>query len=349
MIHLGDRECSIQRRHQKVIEEAPSPFLDDEQREQLGAQAVSLARSVGYTSAGTVEMIADDEGGFFFLEMNTRLQVEHPVTEMITGIDIVAEQVRVAAGEPLSITQADVPSEGPRDRGADLRRGSPARLPASDRHNRAGALAPMGPGVRVDHGLREGNPVTASFDPMLAKIVAHGPDRAAALQRAIDALGETVLLGVTTNTGYLRRVLEHPAFAAADLHTGFLTEHADELVDDGPTAEQLPVLVAAALLCGHDPRHDPPAALDAIGAWRPVMEHRYTVDDGEPEVVTLVRGLHSSTLRSSGGEHDVALRAIGGGRSEVTVDGRVVPVWLAKTRGHRVPPRLRSGLGDRRR
>ncbi len=268
VIHLGDRECSSQRRHQKVIEEAPSPFLDNEQREQLGAQAVSLARLVGYSSAGTVEMIADGEGGFFFLEMNTRLQVEHPVTEMITGIDIVAEQVQVAAGKPLGITQSDVQLKG-----HAIEARIYAEDPQHDFRPQTGTTElvrwPHGPGVRVDHGLREGNPVTASFDPMLAKIVAHGPDRAAALHRAINALSETVLLGVTTNTAYLRRVLEHPAFAAADLHTGFLTEHADELVDNGPTAEQLPVLVAAALLYGYDVRHDPPATLDAIGAWRP--------------------------------------------------------------------------------
>ena len=269
VIHLGDRECSIQRRHQKVIEEAPSPLLDDDQRSELGTLAVGLARSVGYTSAGTVEMIADGEGGFFFLEMNTRLQVEHPVTEMITGIDIVAEQIRVASGEPLGITQSDVMLTG---------HSIEARIYAEDPWNdfrpQTGTAElvrwPHDPGVRIDHGLREGDPVTASFDPMLAKVVTHGPDRAAALARAIEALRETVVLGVTTNTAYLRAVLEHPAFAAADLHTGFLTEHADALADAGPSDEQLPALIAAALLFAHhDPRHDPPAALDAIGPWRP--------------------------------------------------------------------------------
>ena len=270
VLHLAERECSIQRRYQKVIEESPSPVVDGPTRERIGAIAVALARAVGYTSAGTVEMIADEDGGFWFLEMNTRLQVEHPVTEAITGIDIVAEQVRIAAGEPLGFGQDDVHVRGHaiecRIYAEDADAGF---LPAT---GRLGLVRfPAGTGVRVDHGVVEGQEVTASFDPMIAKVIAHGATREVALERLRGALRSTVLLGVVTNTAYLGRVLAHPSFRAGDTHTGFLADHAQELAPPAPDADVERCLVAAAALASprFDPRLAAPEPLAGMGEWRP--------------------------------------------------------------------------------
>jgi acetyl-CoA carboxylase biotin carboxylase subunit len=268
VVHLGERECSIQRRYQKVIEESPSPFIDEAARHEMGERAVALARAVGYASAGTVEMIVDSERRFYFLEMNTRLQVEHPVTELVTGIDIVAEQVRVAAGEPLSFTQDDV-----RLRGHAIE----CRIYAEDADagfvpatGRLGLVRfPAGEGVRVDHGVIEGQQVSASFDPMIAKLAIHGASREEAIARAREALRHTVLLGTITNTAYLERVLAQPAFAAGDTHTGFLDEHAAALAPP-PVADDVErCLIAGAALASprFDPRFAAPEPLAAMGAW----------------------------------------------------------------------------------
>jgi propionyl-CoA carboxylase alpha chain len=269
-VYLGERECSIQRRHQKVIEEAPSPFIDPETRAAMGEQAVALAQAVGYISAGTVELIVDTERNFYFLEMNTRLQVEHPVTELITGLDIVAEQIRIARGETLGYGQEDVRLNG---------HAIECRLYAEDADNgflpATGPLLlfrpPQGPGLRLDNGVVEGQAVTASFDPMLAKLVAFGSDRAQAIARARAALKDTVILGVTTNAAFLERVLAHPAFVVGDTHTGFLDAHAEDLKRPLPSPEALAtVLSAAALSSRHftDTRHKAPAPLASMGAWR---------------------------------------------------------------------------------
>ena len=197
VVHLGERECSLQRRHQKVIEEAPSPLLDAATRARIGAAACDTARSVDYTGAGTVEFIvsADRPDEFFFMEMNTRLQVEHPVTEMVTGIDLVELQVRIAAGEKLPIAQDDITMTRPRHRGPRLRRGSRARLPADRRRRCSTSPSPTGPGVRVDSGLAPGTVVGSDYDPMLAKVIAHADDRPAALRALDRALADTAVLG----------------------------------------------------------------------------------------------------------------------------------------------------------
>ncbi|MFC4945746.1 acetyl-CoA carboxylase biotin carboxylase subunit [Pseudonocardia sp. GCM10023141] len=270
VVHLGERECSIQRRYQKVVEEAPSPFVGPELRAELGAAAVSLARKVGYTSAGTVEMVMDTDGKAYFLEMNTRLQVEHPVTEQVTGIDIVEQQLRVAAGEKLAFTQDDVTMTGS---------AIEARIYAEDAY--AGfvpAIGPLrlvrfpsGPGVRVDHGVRQGDAVTAAFDPMIAKVVGYGATRAEAMDRLSGALRETVLLGTTTNTAFLADVVEHPDFASGDTHTGFLDEHPEltaPVVADAAT-ERLLIAVAALHSSRFDRRFDVPEAHAGVGEWRP--------------------------------------------------------------------------------
>jgi acetyl-CoA carboxylase biotin carboxylase subunit len=270
VVHLGERECSIQRRYQKVIEESPSPFVGDELRQQIGESAVALARQVGYTSAGTVEMVMDADGHAYFLEMNTRLQVEHPVTELVTGIDIVAEQIKISSGEKLGFTQADVRLTG---------HAIECRVYAEDPYAQfspaVGTLRlvrfPAGPGIRVDHGVLPGDQVTAAFDPMIAKVIGYGSSRTEAIERAGAALHATVLLGTTTNCAFLADVVEHPAFAAGATHTGFIDEHAELTVPPVPDAAAERVLVAAAVL--HSPRfdrrHDIPGMHAAIGGWRP--------------------------------------------------------------------------------
>jgi acetyl-CoA/propionyl-CoA carboxylase biotin carboxyl carrier protein len=209
-VHLGERDCSIQRRHQKILEEAPSPALDPTQRAWLGEAALRLAKAVGYESAGTCEFLVDPRGTITFSEMNTRLQVEHPVTEMITGRDLVADQIRIAAGEPLGIDQADASSATGhavevRLYAEDAEAGF---LPATGRV--ATLRWPFGDGVRVDAGIDEGDPIGGRFDPMLAKIIAWGPDRRTALTRLADALDRTLVLGVVTNLRFLRWLVRQP-------------------------------------------------------------------------------------------------------------------------------------------
>ncbi|WP_324774932.1 biotin carboxylase N-terminal domain-containing protein [Streptomyces kunmingensis] len=242
VVHLGERECSLQRRHQKIIEEAPSVLLDEATRAAMGAAAVEAARSCGYRGAGTVEFIVpgSDPAAYCFMEMNTRLQVEHPVTELITGLDLVEWQVRVAAGEPLPFTQDDITLTGHAVE-ARLCAEDPSRgfLPSG---GTVLALSePDGAGVRTDSGLSEGTEVSSLYDPMLAKVIAYGPDRATALRRLRAALARTVTLGVPTNAGFLRRLLAHPDVVAGALDTGLVERAVDALVDS-----EVPAAVYAA-------------------------------------------------------------------------------------------------------
>jgi propionyl-CoA carboxylase alpha chain len=227
VVYLGERECSIQRRHQKVIEEAPSPFLDEATRRAMGEQAVALARAVGYHSAGTVEFIVDKDRNFYFLEMNTRLQVEHPVTELVTGVDLVELMIRVAAGERLPFTQEDVKLEGwaieARVYAEDPKRGF---LPSTGRLVRY--REPTGQGVRVDSGVVEGGEVSMFYDPMIAKLCAHGSDRAAATRRLARALDGFVIRGLGHNVPFLGAVLANPRFAEGRLTTNFIAEEYGE-------------------------------------------------------------------------------------------------------------------------
>ena len=220
-IHLNERDCSLQRRHQKVIEEAPSSAVSDELRKSMGKAAVLAAKSVDYVGAGTVELLLSSNGDFYFLEMNTRLQVEHPVTEMITGIDLVQKQLEIASGLPLGISQDSVSISG---------HSIEARIYAEDAKigflPAIGKLAlwrpPSGPGIRVDSGVKEGDEVTVNFDPMLAKLIVHAPNRMAAIRRLELALSSFVALGVTTNIGFLRNALTHPVFISGNVTTDFL-------------------------------------------------------------------------------------------------------------------------------
>ncbi|MFI7013502.1 biotin carboxylase N-terminal domain-containing protein [Streptomyces sp. NPDC050164] len=231
VVHLGERECSLQRRHQKIIEEAPSVLLDERTRSAMGEAAVQAARSCGYRGAGTVEFIVpgSDPSSYYFMEMNTRLQVEHPVTELVTGLDLVEWQLRVAAGQPLAFAQEDVRLTGHAVE-ARICAEDPARgfLPSGGTVLRL--REPQGDGVRTDSGLTEGTEVGSLYDPMLSKVIAYGPDRATALRKLRSALAETVTLGVQTNAGFLRRLLAHPAVVAGDIDTGLVEREVEGLV-----------------------------------------------------------------------------------------------------------------------
>ncbi|MFD6314409.1 ATP-binding protein, partial [Streptomyces nigra] len=256
VVHLGERECSLQRRHQKIIEEAPSVLLDEATRAGMGEAAVQAARSCGYRGAGTVEFIVPggDPSSYYFMEMNTRLQVEHPVTELITGIDLVEWQLRVAAGERLAFGQDDIRLTGHAVE-ARVCAEDPARgfLPSGGTVLKL--REPQGDGVRTDSGLSEGTEVGSLYDPMLSKVIAYGPDRATALRRLRAALAETVTLGVPTNAGFLRRLLAHPAVVAGELDTGLVERVVDDLVST-EVPEEVYEAAAAVRLDALRPRGD---------------------------------------------------------------------------------------------
>jgi acetyl-CoA/propionyl-CoA carboxylase biotin carboxyl carrier protein len=288
VVHLGERECSLQRRHQKVVEESPSPVVDAELRERMGAAAVALAREAGYVGAGTVELIAerDDPSSFFFLEVNARLQVEHPVTEAVRGLDLVEQQLRVAAGEPLGFSQEEVRLHG---------HAIEARVYAEDPAN--GFLPSAGrvvayeepAGVRVDSGVATGSEVGTDYDPMLAKVVAHGADRAAALASLERGLADLVLIGPTTNAAYLRALLARPEVRAGEIDTGLIERLGAEVAP--PPADPALAAVALTILIGAPPSDDP---WDARDGWRlsgPAWSHqRLTGLAGEVEVAVRTAG-----------------------------------------------------------
>ena len=269
-IHLYERECSVQRRFQKIIEEAPAPNLPPPQRDEICNAAVRLAAAARYRNVGTVEFILGADGRFFFLEMNTRLQVEHPVTEMITGLDLVRIQLEIAAGFGLNINQDEVAA-----RGHAIECRICAEDPERDFLPETGVLkvieAPSAPYLRFENALEPGQKVTADFDPMLAKLVAHGADRAEAIGRMVAALDDLAMLGVRTNIDYLARVLAHPAFRAGELHTGFVKQHAAALAPPPfSNAAADAALIAAALgfRSFRDLLDGVPEPYASMGRWR---------------------------------------------------------------------------------
>jgi acetyl/propionyl-CoA carboxylase alpha subunit len=232
-VHLFERECSVQRRHQKIVEESPSPALTAALRARMGEAAVAAAKAAGYRNAGTIEFLLEGEGDaatFYFLEMNTRLQVEHPVTELVTGTDLVRAQLVVAMGRPLPWRQEDL-----EQRGHAIECRVYAEDPANGFLPQAGPLRlyrePSGPGIRIDSGVEEGTSVPVQYDPMLAKLIASGESRDQAIARAAAALRAFPILGVRTNVAFLIRVLEHPAFREGRVHTGFVDEHLAQLLE----------------------------------------------------------------------------------------------------------------------
>ena len=249
LIHLGERECSLQRRHQKVIEECPSPFVERHAglRERMGAAAIAAARAAGYVNAGTVEFLVDEQANFYFLEMNTRLQVEHPVTEMVTGIDLVEWQLLVASGRPLALRQEEITRRGwaveCRVYAEDPYRGflpSPGRI---DRYEQ-----PSGPGLRLDSGIEAGYTVPFDYDPMLAKLAAWGSTREQAVTRLRDAAGRFLLTGIQTNLPFFVELLADPGFASGEIHTGYLAEWLARRTGPEPCARQETVAALAAAL-----------------------------------------------------------------------------------------------------
>jgi len=293
-LYLNERDCSIQRRHQKVVEEAPAPGLSPELRRAMGEAAVKAAQAIGYVGAGTVEFLLDARGEFFFMEMNTRLQVEHPVTEAITGLDLVAWQIRVARGEPLPITQDQVPLNG---------HAIEVRLYAEDPDNdflpATGTLdlyreSAAGPGRRVDSGVAEGDQVSPFYDPMLGKLIAWGENREEARLRLLAMLDETCVGGVRTNLAFLRRVVGHPAFAAAELDTGFiprlepdLMRTPGELPDDfWQQAGELFVQTEPAKI-REDDLHSPWAKRDGLRFGRPARVGVHLQCNGESRLVRI--------------------------------------------------------------
>jgi acetyl-CoA carboxylase biotin carboxylase subunit len=251
-VHLCERECSVQRRHQKIVEESPSPALTSGLRDRMGAAAIAAARSAGYVNAGTIEFLLEgqgDDASFYFLEMNTRLQVEHPVTELVTGTDLVRAQILVAMGHPLPWRQDQLSQRGhavecriyAEDPGAGfLPQAGPLRL----------YREPSGPGIRVDGGVSEGADVPVQYDPMLAKLIAHGESREAAIARAVAALRSFPILGVRTNVAFLINVLRHPAFASGDVHTGFVDQHLPALLETPPPSDVVAAAAAYARAAG---------------------------------------------------------------------------------------------------
>jgi acetyl-CoA/propionyl-CoA carboxylase biotin carboxyl carrier protein len=308
VVHLGERECSLQRRHQKIVEEAPSALLTPALRASMGAQAIAAARACGYTNAGTVELIVSGEQPeeFFFMEMNTRLQVEHPVTEMVTGLDLVELQLRIAAGEPLPFGQDDVVLGG---HAVEAR--VYAEDPAHDFLPTGGRIlvlrTPTGDGVRVDSGIASGLTVGSEYDPMLAKVIAHGADRPEAIARLDDALAATTILGVTTNVGFLRALLADPDVRAGRLDT----ELVDRFVAAGAAPSGPPDYVLAAVAVGSlpVPGADLWSAVDGwrLGGRRAPTTMRVDAGDGPAEVTVRATGDSWAATVAAGAPFAVAL------------------------------------------
>jgi 3-methylcrotonyl-CoA carboxylase alpha subunit len=327
-VHLFERECSIQRRHQKVLEETPSPFLDEALRAAMGEAAVAAARAIAYRGAGTIEFIAGADRRFYFMEMNTRLQVEHPVTEMTTGEDLVEWQLRVAAGEPLPLRQSEITTGG---HAIEVR--LCAENPANQFLPETGRVAVMRSPhevdeiVRLDTGIREGDDVSVFYDPMIAKLIVWGSDRAEAARRMHEALGETEILGVKTNLAFLERVVAHPAFLAGDTDTAFIERHRSDLL---PAAHEVPVeaLVAVAARAFLDEQAAiaaaPPSPWNDTHGWRlnQPAARRMEVRAADGAVTVLAAEAHGdhALVEIRGKRHRVSVGPPEGDRLAICLD-----------------------------
>ena len=328
-LYLFERDCSIQRRHQKVIEEAPAPDMDPARRKQMGEAAVAAARAIGYQGAGTVEFIADQDGTFFFMEMNTRLQVEHPVTEAITGQDLVEWQLVVAAGGKMPLTQDELRIDG---HAVEVR--LYAEDPARNFLPSTGTLVHLklpeeGVHVRVDTGVRQGDTVTPFYDPMIAKVIVHDRDRASAMRRMAALMGETEVVGVTTNSALLKALCSHPAFVGGEIDTGFIERHRATLfAKPAPAGDRaFAVATLARLLEWQDAAQ--PAAGDPWSPWNEQSGFRLLDEgheevrwkDGEREVVVIARRLRTGGLRLElpEGTREARVQRLGDGRLSISL------------------------------
>jgi acetyl-CoA/propionyl-CoA carboxylase biotin carboxyl carrier protein len=358
VVHLGERECSLQRRHQKVIEEAPSPLLDAATRARIGEAACATARSVGYTGAGTVEFIvsADAPDEFFFMEMNTRLQVEHPVTEMVTAVDLVAWQVRVAQGEPLTLAQEDITLTG-----HAIEARVYAEDPAAGFVPTGGTVAQAGfgsgQGVRVDAGITDGTVVGGNYDPMLAKVIAHGDDRAQAIERLDGALADTALLGVGTNIDFLRFLLADDDVRAGRLDTALLDTVAQSYTRTPVPDDVLVAVAAVDIAVGWGDTSDPWSRPDG---WRlngqPAPRTVRLGDGADVRTVVAWGEPVALTVTVDGDQHAAAVGSVTASCAVVTVDGRRReysfaadgPVtWVSRPGGSWAIHRIDDERGDR--
>ncbi|WP_420391655.1 acetyl/propionyl/methylcrotonyl-CoA carboxylase subunit alpha [Acuticoccus sp.] len=339
VVHLFERDCSLQRRHQKVIEEAPAPGMTEAMRGAMGEAAVRAAKAIGYVGAGTVEFIVDASEGlspdkFYFMEMNTRLQVEHPVTEMVTGLDLVALQLDVADGAPLPFAQDDLVLTGHAFE-ARLYAEDPARgfLPATGRLTTL--RLPKGEGVRVDTGVVEGDRITPHYDPMIAKLIVHGPDRASALARLAGALAATRIAGCATNAAFLRRLAEHEGFAAGEVDTGLIARDQEALTRPAEASPGAMAVAALAQLsrlgsCAGGP-------FDALAGFRTWGHARQSArfEGADGSIDLLVTDLGGRRFKVAGPTGDTELAVVGGTDEEVRVlaDGRVRTAFVAREPG----------------
>ncbi|MEN2396803.1 acetyl/propionyl/methylcrotonyl-CoA carboxylase subunit alpha [Pseudomonas halotolerans] len=306
LLHLGERDCSIQRRHQKIIEEAPCPIMTADLRQAMGDAALKAGRAVNYVGAGTVEFLLAPDGGFYFLEMNTRLQVEHPVTELITGLDLVAWQLEVAAGLPLPLRQDQIQFSG---HAMEVR--LYAEDPAANFLPQTGHLLswepPIRDGVRIDHGLLEGQTITPFYDPMLGKVIAHGATREEARRKLLRAVEDCLLLGVQSNQRLLAGLLAHPHFIDGNFDTGFIEQHCADhpaLHTHAPSAEQLAIAAALFYQAMHA-RHAP-----GLGGWsnNTGTARRYRIGLGERDWTLTLAAEAGGTLRVRIAEREIALK-----------------------------------------
>jgi propionyl-CoA carboxylase alpha chain len=342
VIHLGERECSIQRRHQKVIEEAPSPFIDEETRLKMGEWAIALAEAVNYDSAGTVEFIVGEDKNFYFLEMNTRLQVEHPVTELVAGIDLVEQMIRSAAGEKLSVAQADVHLEGSAIESRVLAE-DPARnfLPSTGRLRTYRPPAPghrNGVTLRIDSGVREGSEISIHYDPLIAKIVTHAADRTEAMNAQTQALDSFVIEGVANNIAFLAAVMAHERFRAGELSTGFIAqEYPRGFTPLAPEGESAHLFATVAAAADHVMNERKRAISGQMRAARPIRVAR-------SRAVMLGKNRHDVTLDDRG--EGLVVRFEKTGAAHLCISGWTPckPLWEGTIDGETVVVQLRPIL-----